>query len=650
MSDWFIALRSPVKKNFHLVTLILLIALVGTLGVSEFYYSYGESHENKRESVSKSMKVVDDRYSHKIQSQIIKIMNHAQPEIKARNYGVTFQNNELDVYVYLNPEFQNNPPENLNILSQDGNIVFTKLTFNEMETFSDLESVEGISMPINAVPRGHATSEGVAWSFADDMHTAGFTGNGVVVAVIDDSFDTANPEINFSGNLDFATFQTGCGNTLCGETAGDSHGTAVAEAVLDMAPDAHLRLYAILNTVGFNNAVDDAIANNVDIITVSLDFPGDGGDGTTGQYRDGTSTIAKKVNDAKTAGILVTVSVGNEGFKHWQGTYSASPVTPSSIGLNPAIYESVMNFRPSESGVQRACLPVTDIGSSYLATWDDWPNTNQDYDLFLYNAAMNSVLDFSIETQDGIGLDNPLEFISTVGDFDPSALCLVIASDSSTQNHFFHIQSGDNVVEEPLTVRAGSMGSPADATGALAVGAINQATDVLEAFSSSGPTDDGRLKPEICGSDNTLSHQTTGSPPLNPFFGTSVAAPHVAGAAALLLDQNSSLTVDQLRNKLINEARFNGAYSVNNLCGSNSGAVSLATAANACTPPGSGTWTIIVSCTMTASATAPGNVLVQNNSVLTIPSSITLDVNFGTFNLTVKSGSGVLIESGGTIT
>ncbi len=69
-----------------------------------------------------------------------------------------------------------------------------------------------------------------------------------------------------------------------------------------------------------------------------------------------------------------------------------------------------------------------------------------------------------------------------------------------------------------------------------------------------------------------------------------------------------------------------------------------------CTPPGSETWTITASCTMSASATAPGNVLIQNNAVLTVPSGITLDINFGSFNLTVKSGSGVLIESGGTIT
>jgi len=71
------------------------------------------------------------------------------------------------------------------------------------------------------------------------------------------------------------------------EIAGDSHGTAVAEAVVDMTPDVNLRVYAVLNTVGFNNAIDNAIANNADIITSSLAFIEAGGDGVTGQYRDG---------------------------------------------------------------------------------------------------------------------------------------------------------------------------------------------------------------------------------------------------------------------------------------------------------------------------------------------------------------------------
>ncbi len=69
-----------------------------------------------------------------------------------------------------------------------------------------------------------------------------------------------------------------------------------------------------------------------------------------------------------------------------------------------------------------------------------------------------------------------------------------------------------------------------------------------------------------------------------------------------------------------------------------------------CAPPGSGDWIIDVSCTVNASATAQENVIVQNNSILIIPSGITLDIDFAAFNLTVQSGSGVLIKSGGTIT
>jgi len=122
-------------------------------------------------------------------------------------------------------------------------------------------------------------------------------------------------------------------------------------------------------------------------------------------------------------------------------------------------------------------------------------------------------------------------------------------------------------------VRDGSIGTPADATGALATGAINVLTDVLEPFSSSGPTDDGRLKPEICGPDNVSSHQSS----LNPFAGTSASAPHTAGGAALLLNQTPGLSADELQNVLINSARFNPTYSINNLCGSDSGALKLQT-------------------------------------------------------------------------
>ena len=70
---------------------------------------------------------------------------------------------------------------------------------------------------------------------------------------------------------------------------------------------------------------------------------------------------------------------------------------------------------------------------------------------------------------------------------------------------------------------------------------------------------------------------------------------------------------------------------------------------NVCVVPTSGEWIISASCTLTSSASAPGNVTVQNGAVLTIPSGVFLDINFITNHLFVQSGSGVLIQSGGKI-
>ena len=69
-----------------------------------------------------------------------------------------------------------------------------------------------------------------------------------------------------------------------------------------------------------------------------------------------------------------------------------------------------------------------------------------------------------------------------------------------------------------------------------------------------------------------------------------------------------------------------------------------------CTPPASGDWTVSESCAINSNTTIQGNVLVRDGSVLTIPSGVTLDIDFVSFSLTVQSGSGVLIKSGGTIT
>jgi hypothetical protein len=68
-----------------------------------------------------------------------------------------------------------------------------------------------------------------------------------------------------------------------------------------------------------------------------------------------------------------------------------------------------------------------------------------------------------------------------------------------------------------------------------------------------------------------------------------------------------------------------------------------------CTPPAGQNWVISESCTLTSDVTADMNITVQDNSVLTIPDGVTLFFDSSTFSITIISGSGILVQQGGSI-
>jgi len=67
-----------------------------------------------------------------------------------------------------------------------------------------------------------------------------------------------------------------------------------------------------------------------------------------------------------------------------------------------------------------------------------------------------------------------------------------------------------------------------------------------------------------------------------------------------------------------------------------------------CVVPGSEDMTVSTSCGLSASDTAPSNVIVLNGAVMTIPMDVTLTITSGN-NITVQAGGGVLIKDGGTL-
>jgi subtilisin family serine protease len=112
-------------------------------------------------------------------------------------------------------------------------------------------------------------------------------------------------------------------------------------------------------------------------------------------------------------------------------------------------------------------------------------------------------------------------------------------------------------------VAEASLGTPADARGAFTVGAVHWSDDSLEPYSSQGPTSDGRIKPDLVGPSAVKNASYAPS----IFDGTSAATPHVAGAAALILQAFPDFTPTDLVNLLQSRAIKLGQPELNNQFG-----------------------------------------------------------------------------------
>nr|WP_246144425.1 S8 family serine peptidase [Actinacidiphila oryziradicis] len=133
---------------------------------------------------------------------------------------------------------------------------------------------------------------------------------------------------------------------------------------------------------------------------------------------------------------------------------------------------------------------------------------------------------------------------------------------SASTGTLFVIAAGNSGPE------AGSVGSPGSADAALTVGAVDK-SNVLADFSSRGPrVGDGAIKPDLTApgvditaaaapgsvidTDPSVPHPAPGYLTIS---GTSMATPHVSGAAAILAEEHPDWTGQQIKEALVGSAK-----------------------------------------------------------------------------------------------
>ena len=421
---------------------------------------------------------------------------------------------------------------------------------------------------------GNLTSQGVQTHLAEHWHDAGYRGQDIKVGIIDTGFEGFSaligqelPSAPVAARCytDFGTPSqslTDCEGGV-GSLSPSVHGTAVAETVIDIAPEVSLYISNPRTYGDLQSTVEWMAIEGVSVINHSVVWDFDGpGDGTSPNSYSPLNTV----NQAVEEGIIWVNAAGNSATETW---FSESPsIYTSSI--------SNVDFVAFD-GSDDITNGLRGLGENVRVQlrWDDsWDGASSDLDLRLFDYTLNEYVAFSEDFQTGESGHVPTELLVHQLIYDRLYGIVVIHRSGSVPD-WVQVTMRGNVSSgriEHYTVE-GSISNPgeSDNLGMLAVGATHYwDTQAIANYSSQGPTPDGRFKPDIVGTacGKTASYELYLRGGQDCWFsGTSQAAPHVAGLAALVRQNFPNYTPQQVAQFLKDYAEERGDPGVDNTWG-----------------------------------------------------------------------------------
>ena len=450
-------------------------------------------------------------------------------------------------------------------ISTYGKMVSGRLPISVLEQASQTASLK-FARPSYAKKRtGSVTSQGDIAMLSNVARTNyAVNGSGIMVGTLSDSYDCIGGAAADVASNDLPTGVVVLAEEI-GCSSGSDEGRAMMQIVHDVAPGASQAFHSAFNGMAAfaSGIVDLVTVAGADVVNDDVIYFAEP------MFQDGI--IAQAIDTVKAMGVPYFSAAGNSADDSYESVFRNS-------GTAGRLSGSVRHdFNPG-AGVD-TLMQVTIPGSTqviFVLQWDDpyfsvsgAPGADTDIDMILYSSK-GQALTGGIAANIG---DDPVEifaFQTNPGPTKTYQLAIDLNSGPAPGKIKF-VYFGNMTIDEFATNSGTSYGHPM-AAGGMAVGAARYSQTpaygvsppVLEYFSSKGgipilfdtagnPVYELRQKPDFVapnGGDTTFfgsDYEGNGWP---NFFGTSAAAPHAAGLAALLKQLDNSLTPNDVYNTM----------------------------------------------------------------------------------------------------